>query len=90
MSKYGTLYSNLRVYWSRDFPAYNPNEQYSEKSQESKDIDKDIEKEGGIRDREKFERELALIMKNDFSFMGYEQNEEKQDCTLTEDNLIGS
>ena len=26
MKKYGTLYSNLRVYYSRDFPAYNPND----------------------------------------------------------------
>ena len=26
MKKYGTLYSNLRVYYSRDFPAYNSDE----------------------------------------------------------------
>ena len=26
MKKYGTLYSNLRVYYSRDFLAYNPDE----------------------------------------------------------------
>ena len=26
MKKYGVLYSNLRVYYSRDFPVYNPDE----------------------------------------------------------------
>ena len=71
MKKYGTLYSNLRVYYSRDFPAYNPDDiidPNQEKSEENKEIDKEIEKEGGIRDREKFAREIEMIMKNDFSF----------------------
>ena len=26
MKKYGSLYTNLRVYNTRDFPKYNPNE----------------------------------------------------------------
>ena len=26
MKKYGTLYSNLRVYYSKDFPVFNPEE----------------------------------------------------------------
>ena len=74
MKKFGTLYSNLRVYYSKDFPAYNPdeiidpNQSYQEKSEENKEMDKEIDKEGGIRDREKFGREIKMIMKNDFSF----------------------
>ena len=54
MEKYGTLYSNLRVYYSRDFSAYNPDEiidPNQEKSEENKEMDQEIEKEGGIRDR---------------------------------------
>ena len=41
MKKYGTLYSNLRVYYSRDFPAYNPNDiidPNQEKSEENKEM----------------------------------------------------
>ena len=70
MKKYGALYSNLRIYYSRDFITYNPdniidpNQSNFEKSEENKEIDK----EGGIRDRAKFEREIEMIMKNDFSF----------------------
>ena len=26
MKKYGAVYSNLRVYYSRDFPKFNPDE----------------------------------------------------------------
>ena len=26
MKKFGVLYSNLRIYYSRDFPTYNPDE----------------------------------------------------------------
>ena len=36
-------------------------------------MDKEIDKEGGIRDREKFAREIEMIMKNDFSFANEEQ-----------------
>ena len=74
MKKFGVLYSNLRVYYSRDFPAYNPdniidpNQSNQEKSEENKEQDKEIDKEGGVRDRAKFEREIEMIMKNDFSF----------------------
>ncbi len=60
MKKFGVLYSNLRVYNSRDFPAYNPddiiypNELNQEKSKKDKEQDKEIDKEGGVRDRAKF------------------------------------
>ncbi len=81
MKKFGVLYSNLRVYYSRDFPAYNSdniidlNQSNQEKSDENKESDKEIDKEGGIRDPAKFERDIErasreteMIMKNDFSF----------------------
>ena len=56
MEKYGALYSNLRVYYSKEFPTYNPdevidpNESNQEKSEENKEIDKEVEKEGGVRE----------------------------------------
>ena len=53
MNKFGVLYSNLRVYYSRDFPTYNsedvidPNQSDQEKSEENKEMDK----EGGDKER---------------------------------------
>ena len=53
MKKFGVLYSNLRVYYSRDFPTYNsedvidPNQSDQEKSEENKEMDK----EGGDKER---------------------------------------
>ncbi len=44
MKKYGALYSNLRIYYSKDFISYNPdniidpNQSNYEKSEENKDI----------------------------------------------------
>ena len=60
MNKFGVLYSNLRVYYSRDFPTYNsedvidPNQSNQENSEENKEMNEEIDKEGGIRDRAKF------------------------------------
>ena len=60
MNKFGVLYSNLRVYYSRDFPTYNPedvidpNQSNQENSVENKEMNEEIDKEGGIRDRAKF------------------------------------
>ena len=45
MKKFGTLYSNLRVYYSKDFLTYNPedvidpNQSNQENSEENKEID---------------------------------------------------
>ena len=94
MKKFGVLYSNLRVYYSRDFPAYNPddiidlNQSNFEKSEENKEINEKIDKEGGIRDRAKFDREIEMIMNNDFSFANEEQKkEEKKDLSLKEEDV---
>ncbi len=40
-------------------------------------IDEEIYKEGGVWDKLKFEREIGLINKNDFSFADEEQKEEE-------------
>ena len=47
MKKYGTLYSNLRVYYSRDFPVFNPDEMIypNEKSQEQIEENKKVDQE---------------------------------------------
>ena len=46
-------------------------------------MDQKIDKEGGVRDKEIFARQLKMIMKNDFSFAQEEQKEEeKKDCSL--------
>ena len=45
MKKYGTLYSNLRIYYSRDFPVYNPDEMIDpnqEKSEENEKLEEEI------------------------------------------------
>ena len=91
MKKYGTLYSNLRVYYSRDFPTYypdeiiDPNQSNQEKSEENKEIDNEIDKEGGLKDREKFAREIKIIIKNDFSFADQDKKEEdKKESSLTD------
>ena len=94
MKKFGVLYSNLRVYYSRDFPAYNSddiidlNQSNQEKSEENKESDKEIDKEGGIRDKVKLEREIEMIMNNDFSFANEEQKvDEKKDYSLNEEDV---
>ena len=47
-----------------------------------------IDKEGGLRDKERATRETEMIMKNDFSFADEEQKEEeKKDCNLTEEDV---
>ena len=54
MKKYGTLYSNLRVYYSREFFAYNPDEiiDPNEKIQEEKrEIYQEMNQEGGEREK---------------------------------------
>ena len=67
-------------------------------SEKNKEQDKEIDKEGGVRDREKFEREIEMIMKNDFSFANEEQKDEerkdfylieqdKKDISLTEEDV---
>ena len=67
MKKYGSLYSNLRVYNSRDFPKFNSNEMIypNESSLELKEENKEMDKEGGIR-------EIEMIRKDEFSFMDVE------------------
>ena len=56
MNMYGSLYSNLRVYYSKDFPKFNPdeminqNESGHELQEENKEEDKEMNKEGGDRE----------------------------------------
>ena len=56
MKQHGALYSNLRVYGSRDFLKFNPDEvislteQSEEKKEESKEITFEINREGGDRE----------------------------------------
>ena len=54
MKKYGTLYSNLRVYYSRNFPLFNPDEinDSNQSNQEKSEESKEINKEGGEREKE--------------------------------------
>ena len=54
MKKYGSLYSNLRVYNSRDFPKFNADEMIdlNESILEPKEEEKEIDKEGGISERQ--------------------------------------
>ena len=49
MKKYGAIYSNLRVNYSRDFPASNPDNiiDLNESNQEKSEENKDMAKEGG-------------------------------------------
>ncbi len=56
MKQHGALYSNLRVYGSRDFLKFNADEviclteQSEEKKEESKEITFEINREGGDRE----------------------------------------
>ena len=56
MKQHGALYRNLRVYGSRDFLKFNPDEvislteQSEEKKEESKEIYFEINREGGDRE----------------------------------------
>ena len=56
MKQHGALYSNLRVYGSRNFLKFNPDEvislteQSEEKKEESKDLPIEINREGGDRE----------------------------------------
>ena len=45
MKKYGVVYSNLRVYYSRDFPKFNPDEMIdiTESIQEEKEENREID-----------------------------------------------
>ncbi len=48
----------------------------------------EIDKEGGIIDRAKLEREIEMIMINEFSFANEEQKEEeKKDFSLKEEDV---
>ena len=59
--------------------------QHLEKSEENKEIDNEIDKEGGLKDREKFAREIKIIIKNDFSFADQDKKEEdKKESSLTD------
>ncbi len=57
MKQHGALYSNLRVYGSRDFLKFNPDEvislteQSEQKKEESKELQLDINREGGDREK---------------------------------------
>ena len=67
MKKYGSLFLNLRVYNSKDFPKYNPDEiiDPNESSLELNEENKEMDKEGGVR-------EIGMIRKDEFSFMDEE------------------
>ena len=57
-------------------------------NEENKEMNEEIDKEGGIRDRAKFDREIEMIMNNDFSFANEEQKEEQKiDYSLTEEDV---